>query len=57
MIKIQQVRCPNCGKFAQRKYFHQPKLMQTACPVCDYLMINCCITGKVVESYAPGIAV
>lgn len=57
MIKNQQVRCPNCGKFADRQYFYKPELMRTACPVCDYLLINCRITGKVIEAYAPGIAV
>lgn len=51
----QQVRCPNCGNYAHRQYFTKTHIMQTQCPDCDYLMINCSRTGKVVEAYAPGI--
>ncbi|ACK70049.1 conserved hypothetical protein [Gloeothece citriformis PCC 7424] len=57
MLKTQQVRCPNCGNFAHRQYIHQHNLVKTACPVCDYLLVSCYVTGKVIESYAPGIAV
>ncbi|TAE54161.1 MAG: replication restart DNA helicase PriA, partial [Nostocales cyanobacterium] len=28
---------------------------RTQCSTCDYLMINCTRTGRVVEAYAPGI--
>lgn len=56
MIKIQQVRCPNCGKYAQRKYFTHNKMIETACPSCDYLLVNCSLTGQVLESYAPGLS-
>ncbi|HEY9668208.1 MAG TPA: hypothetical protein V6C91_15460 [Coleofasciculaceae cyanobacterium] len=51
----QKVCCPNCGSHAERLYFTKTYIMQTQCPVCDYLMINCSRTGKVVEAYAPGI--
>lgn len=51
----QKVRCPNCGSYAERLYFAKTFITQTQCPVCDYLMINCSRTGKVVEAYAPGI--
>jgi uncharacterized Zn finger protein len=51
----QEVRCPNCGSYAERHYFIKSNVMQTQCPVCDYLMINCSRTGKVIEAYAPGI--
>ncbi len=53
------VCCPNCGSKAERKYFtdhEMGQITQTSCPVCDYLMVNCSQTGKVVEAYAPGIA-
>lgn len=51
----QEVRCPNCGSHAERHYFLKSNLTRTQCPVCDYLMINCSRTGKVIEAYAPGI--
>ncbi len=51
----QDIHCPNCGSFAQRQYCLQTQLIQTQCPVCDYLMVNCSRTGRVVEAYAPGL--
>ncbi|AFY75911.1 MAG: hypothetical protein IGR93_17200 [Hydrococcus sp. C42_A2020_068] len=57
MTKTLQVRCPNCGSPAKRFYFLNNQITETSCPVCDYLMVNCSVTGKVLESYAPGIAV
>ncbi|HEY9891114.1 MAG TPA: replication restart DNA helicase PriA [Candidatus Sericytochromatia bacterium] len=51
----QEVRCPNCGSHAERLYFIKTDLTKTQCPACDYLMINCSRTGRVVEAYAPGI--
>jgi hypothetical protein len=51
----QKVRCPNCGSHAERHYFQKSELIQTQCRTCDYLMINCSRTWKVVEAYAPGI--
>jgi DNA-directed RNA polymerase subunit RPC12/RpoP len=56
MTKIQKVRCPNCGSHARRQYFSNHNLMETACPNCDYLLVSCRLTGKVIESYAPGIS-
>lgn len=56
MIKEQQIRCPNCGSHAKRFYYLKNQITETACPACDYLMVNCSRTGKVLESYAPGIA-
>ena len=55
MENIQTVRCPNCGSYAQRSYFSDNHITQTQCPVCDYLMVSCSLTGKVLEAYAPGI--
>ncbi|MEG3435713.1 replication restart DNA helicase PriA [Pannus brasiliensis CCIBt3594] len=51
----QQVRCPNCGSFAERHFLLTHQLTRTACQACDYLLISCTKTGNVVESYAPGI--
>ncbi len=55
MNKTQKIYCPNCGSDAQRHYYRYNKITKTTCPVCDYLMVNCSQTGKVLESYAPGI--
>ncbi len=55
MRVTQKVHCPNCGSQAERHYFLNTQIVQTQCSVCDYLMINCSKTGKVVEAYAPGI--
>ena len=52
----QIVRCPNCGSHAERNFLAN-HITQTQCAVCDYLMVNCSRTGKVVEAYAPGIAI
>jgi len=51
----QAIRCPNCGSHAERNYLASDQQTRTECPVCDYLMITCSLTGKVVEAYAPGI--
>lgn len=51
----QKIYCPNCGNNAQRDYFTRNKIVQTSCPTCDYLMVNCSLTGRVLEAYAPGI--
>ncbi|MBF2075602.1 MAG: replication restart DNA helicase PriA [Synechococcales cyanobacterium C42_A2020_086] len=49
------VRCPNCGNPAERHYLLTHQLTQTQCHACDYLMITCSQTGKVIEAYAPGL--
>jgi predicted RNA-binding Zn-ribbon protein involved in translation (DUF1610 family) len=51
----QKVRCPNCGNHAYRSYLTIHQITETSCPSCDYLMINCSKTGRVVEAYAPGL--
>lgn len=51
----QEIYCPNCGSQAERQYFVETHITQTQCPVCDYLMINCSRTGRVLEAHAPGI--
>lgn len=52
---IQVIRCPNCGSFAERQYIAKQQFTQTQCPSCDYLMVTCAQSGRVVEAYAPGI--
>lgn len=56
MATIQTVRCPNCGSYARRQVFSRHNIIETACPTCDYLLVSCQVTGKVIESYAPGIS-
>lgn len=51
----QNVRCPNCGSEAERYYVLDNQLIRTQCLGCDYLMVMCSRTGKVVEAYAPGV--
>jgi hypothetical protein len=55
-IKIEKIYCPNCGRPGERRYFKNETIVQTSCPSCDYFMVNCSLTGRVVEAYAPGIA-
>lgn len=55
MSKKQTIHCPNCGAFAER--FYTIQTTQTQCHRCDYLMITCAQTGRVLEAYAPGISV
>lgn len=52
---VQKIRCPNCGSEGERHYLSDSQLTRTQCPTCDYLMISCTLTGKVIEAYAPGI--
>ncbi|MGF1570454.1 MAG: replication restart DNA helicase PriA [Nodosilinea sp.] len=51
----QQVHCPNCGHLAERHHIESNHLVRTQCAACDYLMITCSKTGKVIEAYAPGL--
>jgi ribosomal protein L32 len=55
MPTIHQVRCPNCGSYAERHHLTSRQLIRTQCASCDYLMITCSATGKVIEAYAPGL--
>jgi protein-tyrosine-phosphatase len=56
MQTVQVVCCPNCGSPAERYHLASRQITRTQCPTCDYLMIMCTRTGKVIEAYAPGIA-
>ncbi|HTL90012.1 MAG TPA: replication restart DNA helicase PriA [Leptolyngbya sp.] len=55
MQVVQTVRCPNCGSHAKRFHIQPDELTRTQCAECDYLMITCAKTGRVIEAYAPGI--
>ncbi|MEM8780068.1 MAG: hypothetical protein AAGF26_14575 [Cyanobacteria bacterium P01_G01_bin.49] len=62
----QQVRCSNCGHYAQRRYYSSDEatgttypdrqVIQTECSHCDYLMVIYFHNAQVVEVYAPGIS-
>jgi ribosomal protein L32 len=54
MSTIHQVRCPNCGSLAERHHVTD-QLVRTQCSTCDYLLITCATTGRVIEAYAPGL--
>lgn len=56
MLKKQAIYCPNCGSSAERHYISSNQIVRTQCPSCDYLMIMCSQTNRVIEAYAPGIA-
>lgn len=65
MHVTQTVRCPNCGSQAKRHHFTSEEatyrvcpgklVLQTECPVCDYLMVMCSRNGSVVEAHSPGM--
>jgi len=55
MKMVQTIRCPNCGSEAERHHLLTSQLTRTQCPICDYLMVTCSRTAKVIEAYAPGI--
>ncbi|AFY47674.1 hypothetical protein Nos7524_1809 [Nostoc sp. PCC 7524] len=52
---VHKIYCPNCGSEAERHYISDSQLTRTQCHNCDYLMISCTLTGRVIEAYAPGI--
>ncbi len=55
MQTVQKIHCPNCGSEGERYYILDRQLTRTQCQNCDYLMVCCTLTGKVIEAYAPGI--
>ncbi len=55
MNRIEAVRCPNCGRYGERYYLSDRNLVRTQCSECDYLLVTCSLTGKVIEAYAPGL--
>ncbi|MCG9890986.1 MAG: replication restart DNA helicase PriA [Thermosynechococcaceae cyanobacterium MS004] len=56
MTQIETIRCPNCGRPGERHHIEERHLVRTQCPECDYLMVTCSLTGKVIEAYAPGLS-
>jgi hypothetical protein len=55
MITTQTIYCPNCGDRAEKFRCSETKILRTSCHHCDYLLVQCSETGKVIEAYAPGI--
>jgi transposase-like protein len=56
MQNIQQIICPNCGSpSAERHHLIDSQLSRTQCHDCDYLLVTCQRTNRVVEAYAPGL--
>jgi hypothetical protein len=56
-MKNHHIYCSNCGSDrAERHYIADLELVRSQCPVCDYLLVTCAATGRVVEAYAPGIS-
>ncbi|WP_223343158.1 MULTISPECIES: hypothetical protein [unclassified Synechocystis] len=53
ILTKQTIHCPNCGNHAvrQQSLIEKEIVTETACPVCDYLLVNCHRTGRVVDSY------
>ncbi len=54
MTKTQTIYCPNCGDRATKTIIDD-SIERTACEGCDYLLVQCLKTNRVIESYAPGI--
>lgn len=51
-----QIICPNCGSpDAERHNLVERELSRTQCHDCDYLLVTCQRTNRVIEAYAPGI--
>jgi DNA-directed RNA polymerase subunit RPC12/RpoP len=57
MNHIERVRCPNCGSHGERHHLTDQNLLRTQCPQCDYFMLTCSVSGKVIEAYAPGLSI
>lgn len=53
VLQQQTVHCPNCGNLGLRQQFllEHEVCTETACPVCDYLLVSCHRTGRVLDSY------
>ena len=51
----EDIYCPNCGKYAEKYNSLDTKTIRTSCYHCDYLLVQCSETAKVIEAYAPGL--
>ena len=54
MTKTQTIYCPNCGEQATETIVDR-STKRISCESCDYLLVQCLKTNRVIESYAPGI--
>ena len=54
--KVQRVHCPTCGSAAERYSLSAESIVRTQCSHCDYLMVMCSKTGRVIEAYAPSFS-
>jgi hypothetical protein len=54
---VETIFCPNCGKEARNYHILPEEILRTSCRSCDYLMIKCARSGKVIEAYAPGVRI
>jgi len=54
--RVQYVHCPTCGSSAERYYLAAEGRVRTQCSHCDYLMVMCEKTGRVIEAYAPSFS-
>ncbi|MCC0176277.1 hypothetical protein I4641_04715 [Waterburya agarophytonicola K14] len=62
MNRTYTVRCPDCGHLAIRSHLKrrvEPKsegaideTMATECPSCDYLLVTCSVSGKVLDAHS-----
>lgn len=58
MQNITKIICPNCGSpSAERHNIVERELSRTQCRDCDYLLVTCQRTNRVIEAYAPGLDV
>lgn len=53
MTNTQIIHCPNCGAHATRHVIDN-SIRRTSCQGCDYLLVQCAKTERVIEAYAPG---
>ncbi|MEO0645957.1 MAG: hypothetical protein AAFZ17_07370 [Cyanobacteria bacterium J06650_10] len=53
---VQRVHCPTCGSSAERYHLSETATIRTQCAHCDYLMVSCSKTGRVIEAYAPSFS-
>ena len=53
MTKTKIIPCSNCGDRAIKSI--DDSIKRIACRSCDYLLVQCAKTGKVIEAYAPGV--
>lgn len=56
MLSTIHIACPNCGSSAaERHILPESQIERTQCRDCDYLLVTCLRTNRVLEAYAPTI--